>query len=319
MSKSGFSRIGAGGKKRYGKRGAGLFMTDGEVVLLLKRKPPSDEPNTWAIPGGKVKNGESDIDAARRETKEESGDLPSSMVRISDFTDRDGHHIFKTYLMRIDQPYKVKLSDESSDHEWVSLSKFGSKNLHPGVRRIWPAVARAISSHFGKKAMNFKEWLTLSEATALDQNHMKVVEKYLADVEKAGYRLIAHQTSDDQALKIIKSEDFSDRGVDGTALWANHGQIRAVVEKMNAFHNDDMTQYRSTGGVVHKGSNAVLVMAVPAKLPIKGLRDLDDYLIDLYQAGKINSFGIPNQYIVGYWQWDGQFFANGKFKPKGLL
>jgi 8-oxo-dGTP pyrophosphatase MutT (NUDIX family) len=149
VSKSGFSRIGAGGKKRYGKRGAGLFMTDGDVVLLLKRKPPCDQPNTWAIPGGKVKSGESDIGAAHREAKEESGNLPS-MTRIDDFTDQDGHHVFKTYLMTIEKPYNVKLSDESSDYEWVPLSHITSKNLHPGVRRIWPDVARAIARHYGK-------------------------------------------------------------------------------------------------------------------------------------------------------------------------
>jgi len=125
-------------------------MTDGDVVLVLKRKPPSDEPNTWAIPGGKVKDGESDIGAARREAKEESGDLPD-MTRIEEFTDKDGHHVFKTYLMRIAKPFNVTISDESSDYQWLPLSSLSHTNVHPGMKRIWPAVSRAIIKHFGEK------------------------------------------------------------------------------------------------------------------------------------------------------------------------
>lgn len=151
MSKAlkGFSRIAAGGKKKYGKKAAGLFMTDGDVVLLLKRKPPCDEPNTWAIPGGKLKEGESDIGAARREATEESGDLPH-MTRVDDFVDQDGHHSFKTYLMRIDKPYNVTISDESSDYQWVPLSNLSKMNIHPGMKRIWPAISRSIIKHFGR-------------------------------------------------------------------------------------------------------------------------------------------------------------------------
>ncbi len=150
MKNAGFSRVGSGGKKRYGVKGAGLFITDGDVVLLLKRKPPCDEPNTWSIPGGKVKDGEADISAARRETKEESGELPT-MTRIDEFSDHDHHHHFKTYLMRVDKPYNVTINQESSDYQWVPLSNLGSIDLHPGLKRIWPAVGRAIIKHFGNK------------------------------------------------------------------------------------------------------------------------------------------------------------------------
>ena len=145
---NGFSRVGSGGKRRYGLKGAGLFITDGDVVLLLKRKPPCDEPDTWGLPGGKVKDGEADITAARREAREESGDLPD-MTRIEEFSDQDHHHHFKTYLMRVDKPYNVKISKESSDYQWVPLNGVRNMDLHPGLRRIWPAVARAIVKHFG--------------------------------------------------------------------------------------------------------------------------------------------------------------------------
>lgn len=147
--KYGFSRIGKGGTKRYGIKGAGLFMTDGDVVLLLKRKTPCDEPNTWVTPGGKVNSGESDIGAARRETQEETGDVPQ-ITRIDDFTDKDHRHTFKTFLVRIEKPYEVKISDESSDYEWVPLVNITDRTLHPGLKRIWPAIGRSIVRHFAK-------------------------------------------------------------------------------------------------------------------------------------------------------------------------
>lgn len=145
---NGFSRIGAGGKRRYGNKGAGLFITDGDVVLLLKRKPPCDEPDTWGIPGGKLKDGEAEITGARREAREETGDLPD-MTRIAEFSDQDHHHHFKTYLMRVDKQYNVTISNESSDYQWLPLARMRMTDLHPGLKRIWPAVARAIVKHFG--------------------------------------------------------------------------------------------------------------------------------------------------------------------------
>jgi predicted transcriptional regulator len=159
-----------------------------------------------------------------------------------------------------------------------------------------------------------------TEDTALDKSLMSTVQQYLAKIEQAGYRLLAHQTSDDQALKITKGEDFGHQGVDGTALFVKSDGIAATVEKMFALHSGDEVGYRSTGGVIHKGSNAVLIMAIPtSSFKGRGTRDLDDHLIDLFGSGVIKTFGVPNQYIVGYWQWDGHFFGNKRFNPKGLL
>jgi len=162
----------------------------------------------------------------------------------------------------------------------------------------------------------FSNWLNEN----LDQNLMKQMTDYLSKIEKAGFRLIAHQTSDDVALNIVKGQDFSDRGLDGTALFQNSDQITQTIQKMNALHSKDQQAYQQIGGVpIHKGSNAIVIMVIPTKLPVRGMRDLDDYLVDLVSDGKIKGFGLPNQYIVGFWKWDGQFFGNSRFNPKGLL
>jgi hypothetical protein len=70
-------------------------------------------------------------------------------------------------------------------------------------------------------------------------------------------------------------------------------------------------------GTIHKGSNAVVVLAIPKQLGSLG--KIDDKLADLVMSGQLKSMQVPNQYIVGYWRADGQFFGNGKFNPRGIL
>ena len=41
-----------------------------------------------------------------------------------------------------------------------------------------------------------------------------------------------------------------------------------------------------------------------------------DNLINAMEAGLIQDFSIPNQYIIASWQADGQFHANSRFNPK---
>ena len=49
---------------------AGLIYKDGRL-LVCQRRPGGAFPLKWEFPGGKVEKGESDIDALRRELREE--------------------------------------------------------------------------------------------------------------------------------------------------------------------------------------------------------------------------------------------------------
>jgi 8-oxo-dGTP pyrophosphatase MutT (NUDIX family) len=51
-----------------------LRSPSGSVLLLLRAKG-EDHAGEWALPGGKIKNGETAAQAAIRETKEETGYL----------------------------------------------------------------------------------------------------------------------------------------------------------------------------------------------------------------------------------------------------
>lgn len=151
-----FHRIGKNGKRYWGRLGAGILFTDGQKVLLLKRDSSSDYPGHWCIPGGRAKEGESPIDVAHREAKEECGNVEGH--RFAHFHDKDGSHHFHTYLMAVDSPFDVRLSKEHDASEWVILNKVLDMKLHPKFKESWESYLRAIDKKFPKK-ISFSEWL----------------------------------------------------------------------------------------------------------------------------------------------------------------
>lgn len=146
-------RLGKGGTRYWGKRGAGTILTDGKVVLLLKRGDKSDFAGHWSLPGGKVEEGETFLGGAQRETREETGTMPTC-TRLASFDNRDGRFVFKSFLFRIDKPYAVKISDEHTDSKWVPLDEITNLKLHPKLREIMPSVLRAIREKIGGNDIN---------------------------------------------------------------------------------------------------------------------------------------------------------------------
>jgi 8-oxo-dGTP pyrophosphatase MutT (NUDIX family) len=62
------------------KRAAGILLVrpwDFRVLLVRRTK---SKPHTWAFPGGKVESGETDLEGAMREFREEMGSLPRMEV-----------------------------------------------------------------------------------------------------------------------------------------------------------------------------------------------------------------------------------------------
>jgi 8-oxo-dGTP diphosphatase len=151
-----YQHIGKGGKRYWGKRGAGVVFTDGERILLLRRKGggAADHEGKWCIPGGKAEAGELPIDTARRECKEEIGNFEG--VRFAQFDEKDGQHVFTVYLFKVDKPFSVHLSEEHDEWEWVRLEGVHKLPLHPEFAQHFPYYLKAIKRKF---ETNFSEWL----------------------------------------------------------------------------------------------------------------------------------------------------------------
>lgn len=152
-----WKRIGKNGNKYWGNRGAGIFFTDGEKVLLLKRSEKGDNKGTWGLPGGKIEPGESAIDAARREAKEECGKLEGQ--RFDYLEEKDGLHNWTTFFFKINKPFKCKLSNEHTDSAWVDLDKLNNYKLHPKLKQHLNRHLNVVNKKLSK--ISFKEWINL--------------------------------------------------------------------------------------------------------------------------------------------------------------
>jgi 8-oxo-dGTP diphosphatase len=152
-----WKRLGRDGARYWGSRGAGIFFTDGRKVLLLKRSEKGDGVGTWGLPGGKVEEGETDIDAAMREAKEECGRVAGQ--RFGDLSEKDGMHEWTTFFFRVDEPFKCKLSDEHTDFKWVRLGNLGRYKLHPKLQDNLDRHVKVVKRSFRNGLLRFGEWI----------------------------------------------------------------------------------------------------------------------------------------------------------------
>jgi len=149
-------RIGKNGTKVWGKKGAGIFFTDGERVLLLKRSDKGDNGGSWGLPGGKSEQGETDIGTAIREVKEECGTMQGT--RFDSLEEKSGNHNWKTFFYKILNSFDCKLSDEHTSYRWVPFDGLEALNLHPKLQNNLDRHLSVVRKHFSK-LKSFKEWL----------------------------------------------------------------------------------------------------------------------------------------------------------------
>jgi 8-oxo-dGTP diphosphatase len=145
-------------QKSWLKKAAGIIFTDGKSILLMKRND-GNHVNTWGIPGGKAKEGETEIGNAVRETKEETG-LKSIPGQRFDSTERKtGNFKYTTFFYRVSKPFKIKLNKEHSEYKWVPFSELSTINLHPKLKKELEASLHKIQ----KKVYSFAEWACIQD------------------------------------------------------------------------------------------------------------------------------------------------------------
>lgn len=137
------------------KHGAGILFTDGKKILLLKRAE-GDEENTWGLPGGGAKKGETPLETAKRETKEECGIDNNVGTKWAELTQKDSEFCWTTFMYDVVvSDVAVTLSDEHTDWLWFDLTELNTKPLHPKLKPQIPAYLALIRKKYGKK---FTEW-----------------------------------------------------------------------------------------------------------------------------------------------------------------
>ncbi len=112
-------------------KAAGLMIvTKQGRALFLQRSDIGDHDGEWAWPAGKIEDGETPEETARRETQEEIGWTPKSEVREIDNDDS-----FTTFRVESHNEFIPKLNEEHSGYAWASLDD-PPEPLHPGCRRV---------------------------------------------------------------------------------------------------------------------------------------------------------------------------------------
>ncbi len=118
-----------------------LFLTPDDRVLLLRRTDVGDHAGTWSTPGGKIEDGETPEQAARRECQEEIGREPGEIAELCR-RQRDGVD-FVTFLARVEEPFAPKLNDEHDQYDWTPISDLSPRALPTDQDEMEQALADA--------------------------------------------------------------------------------------------------------------------------------------------------------------------------------
>lgn len=144
---NGWVRCGLG-HRHWGRFGAaGLLLVDREAapprVLLQHRAEWTASGGTWGVPGGARDSHETAVEAALRETTEETG-VPGRAVRsFGDMVDDHGGWSYATVLADLVEPVTLLAQEESVELEWVPVDhvdQHPSRVLHPGFAATWPRL-----------------------------------------------------------------------------------------------------------------------------------------------------------------------------------
>ncbi len=126
--------------------GALIFNARDEVLMVRTQK----WSNMWGIPGGKIKFGETSIDALRREIKEETDlaiddiefVLVQDCIHSKEFY-REAHFVLLNYTCRTVNGDKVTLNEEAQEFRWLKIEEAMKLPLNTPTRILIEAVRSA--------------------------------------------------------------------------------------------------------------------------------------------------------------------------------
>lgn len=104
-----------------------VYIVNGDNILLMHRQNNKSQGNKWGIPGGKVDKGETPLQAAIREVKEETGfDISKQPIEkletvYIEYNEKDHfvYHMFRTNLQ--EDPGSVKINfKEHKGFTWIT-------------------------------------------------------------------------------------------------------------------------------------------------------------------------------------------------------
>ena len=124
-------------KKAIQKNGAiaVILNKENETLIMLRPSDAQWAPNKWGFPGGKIESGEAPLEAAARETKEET---ELDIYHLKPINLELGAPVYAYYTREYEG--EVQIDYEHDDWAWVSLSDINQYTLAPDVLELYEWV-----------------------------------------------------------------------------------------------------------------------------------------------------------------------------------
>ncbi|WP_341367635.1 NUDIX hydrolase [Yoonia sp. BS5-3] len=118
---------------------------DGKFLLVQRRKAPN--AGTWGFPGGHVELGETALEAAARELREETGIVATPLhylTNVDAITHDDAgtithHFLLAVVVCRYESGVPVA-ADDAADAKWLTPDQAAALPQSPSVQRILDIV-----------------------------------------------------------------------------------------------------------------------------------------------------------------------------------
>jgi 8-oxo-dGTP diphosphatase len=281
-----------------------IIQRSGSVLMLKRGSTASWMPGKWNFPTGRVEDDESVVEAAIRETAEESGisaNFPQKVITLN-FPEATVTY-FHTFDSSDTEPV---LNFESSEYRWVPVPEVVKLDTIPGVDQALKALsgvtrvvakqqALAVSGLYGRPVGRFASSFNLTEFNALARD-MPTLDEWFHGastyLEDRGAKLLGfgmgrsvYALPGDRVIKLAKSQFGREQNQQEEFSYDSFQSLKILLPVLDAA--DDGRWLISPLAKLASSRDLVAWSGVPREV-LHGLLEGDESLptSDLTQKGK---------------------------------